>query len=124
MTDHVKEQEEREEGRMMSTAQFAEAAKRPRQTEEAKDQLLQHDRAEDFRSRWAGIQTSFVDEPKKAVEQADALVAEVMQQLAQTFADERDKLESQWGRDGNVSTEDLRIALQRYRAFFGRLLTV
>ena len=77
-----------------------------------------------FRSRWDGIQTGFVDEPRQAVEQADGLVAEVMQHLAGIFADERAKLESQWSRGDDVSTEDLRIALRRYRSFFDRLLSM
>jgi hypothetical protein len=86
--------------------------------------LLTPDQTNSFRSRWGSIQTGFVDQPRKSVEQADALVAEVMKQLAQTFADERSKLENAWGRGDNVSTEDLRIALQRYRSFFDRLLSV
>jgi hypothetical protein len=77
-----------------------------------------------FRSRWEAIQTGFVDEPRVAVEQADSLVAEVMKRLAEVFADERTNLEQQWGRGDNVSTEDLRIALKRYRSFFERLLSV
>jgi len=78
---------------------------------------------EGFRSRWHEIQVEFVDHPRQSVEQADALVAEVMQDLAQTFADERQRLESQWGRGDDVGTEDLRVALQRYSSFFERLLT-
>lgn len=77
-----------------------------------------------FQSRWDSIQTGFVDEPRQAVEQADTLVAEVMQRLAETFAQERAKLEGQWSRGDNVSTEDLRLALQRYRSFFTRLLAM
>jgi hypothetical protein len=77
-----------------------------------------------FRSRWDTIQTGFVDEPRQSVEQADSLVAEVMQRLAEVFADERSKLEEQWSRGGDVSTEDLRIALRRYRSFFDRLLSM
>jgi hypothetical protein len=80
--------------------------------------------AQRFRSRWDSIQTGFVDEPREAVEQADGLVAETIKHLAQTFADERSKLESQWGRGDDISTEDLRVALQRYRSFFDRLLSV
>ena len=86
--------------------------------------LLVADETRDFRSRWDAIQTGFVDEPRRSVEQADSLVAEVMKRLAETFADERDKLEGQWSRGDNVSTEDLRIALQRYRSFFDRLLSM
>lgn len=80
--------------------------------------------AEDLHRRWEAIQASFVDEPRRAVEEADALVAGAMKRLAETFAQERSRLEEQWDRGGDVSTEDLRIALQRYRAFFGRLLAV
>ena len=87
-------------------------------------QLLATDELQTLRSRWDAIQTGFVDEPRQSVEQADSLVAEVMQHLAQLFADERGKLESQWSRGDNVSTEDLRIALQRYRSFFTRLLSI
>jgi hypothetical protein len=76
-----------------------------------------------YRSRWSDIQAAFVDEPRRAVEQADELVAELMQRLAQTFADERAALERQWDRDEEVSTEDLRVGLQRYRSFFDRLLS-
>jgi len=79
---------------------------------------------EELRSRWKEVQTAFVDEPRSAVEQADGLVASAMKRLAETFADERSKLEKQWDRGGDVSTEDLRLALQRYRTFFQRLLAV
>jgi hypothetical protein len=65
-----------------------------------------------------------VDEPRKAVEQADGLVASTMKRLAEVFAEERSKLEKQWDRGDNVSTEDLRVALQRYRSFFHRLLSI
>ena len=68
------------------------------------------------------IQTRFVDEPRGAVEDADGLVATVMQHVAEGFADERERLEAQWGRGEDISTEDLRVALQRYRSFFQRLL--
>jgi hypothetical protein len=80
--------------------------------------------AETFRSRWTEVQTGFVDEPRHAVEQADGLVAEMMKQLAEVFADERSKLEEQWSRGDDISTEDLRQALRRYRSFFDRLLSV
>jgi hypothetical protein len=86
--------------------------------------LFPENESTNFRSRWTEIQAAFVDEPRRAVEQADALVAEVIKRLASSFADERSKLEGQWGRGDNVSTEDLRVALQRYRAFFDRLLSV
>jgi hypothetical protein len=76
----------------------------------------------DFRARWSSIQTGFVDEPRRTVKDADKLVASVMQRLAEGFAIERSGLEKQWDQGDNVSTEDLRLALQRYRSFFDRLL--
>lgn len=79
---------------------------------------------DDLRSRWNTIQTAFVDEPRRAVEQADSLVAAAMKRLAEVFAEERSGLEKQWDRGDNVSTEDLRVALQRYRSFFHRLLSI
>jgi hypothetical protein len=66
----------------------------------------------------------FVDEPRNAVQEADALVSATSKRLAEIFADERQKLEQQWDRSENVSTEDLRLALQRYRSFFARLLAI
>jgi len=86
--------------------------------------LFPENETTNFRHRWTEIQTAFVDEPRRAVEQADGLVAEVIKRLADSFANERSKLEGQWGRGDDVSTEDLRVALQRYRAFFDRLLSV
>jgi hypothetical protein len=86
--------------------------------------LFQEEEAGKFRSRWADVQGAFVDSPRSAVERADSLVAETMKRLAEIFSDERTKLEGQWGRGDDVTTEDLRVALQRYRAFFDRLLNV
>ncbi len=77
-----------------------------------------------FRNRWSNIQTGFVDEPRRAVEDADNLVAQLMKKLAEGFANERAGLEKQWDSGDNVSTEDLRVALQRYRSFFDRLLKI
>jgi hypothetical protein len=76
----------------------------------------------DFRAQWSKVQTGFVDEPRRTVEDADKLVASVMKQLAEGFAKERSGLEKQWDSGDNVSTEDLRVALHRYRSFFDRLL--
>ena len=88
--------------------------------------LFSSDETKDFRARWDAIQVGFVDEPRRAVEQADSLVAGAMKRLAEVFADERTKLEGQWDRGNSASTatEDLRLALRRYRSFFGRLLSV
>jgi hypothetical protein len=77
---------------------------------------------EQLRTRWESIQSSFVDEPQQAVEQADALVTEVIKRLTRTFQETRDSLEAQLGETDDVSTEDLRVGLQRYRSFFERLL--
>jgi hypothetical protein len=85
--------------------------------------LLTADMDATFQQRWEEIQTRFVDEPRGAVEDADSLVANLMQQLAEGFAKERERLEAQWGRGEDISTEDLRVALQRYRTFFQRLLS-
>jgi hypothetical protein len=84
--------------------------------------LLADEELDGFRGRWDAVQVGFVDEPRGSVQKADALVAELMQRLAQTFSDERTSLESQWEQGSDVSTEDLRIAMQRYRSFFDRLL--
>jgi hypothetical protein len=84
--------------------------------------LFPQDELQGFRSRWDKVQTSFVDEPRAAVEQADSLVANVVKRIAEQFATEREQLEKQWDRGENVNTEDLRQALKRYRAFFDRLL--
>lgn len=85
--------------------------------------LFAQNDAQDFRSRWEKIQSGFVDEPRKAVEQADELVASAIKRLEEVFAGERQKLEAEWEKT-DVSTEDLRMALRRYRSFFDRLLSV
>ena len=86
--------------------------------------LFEDDRASELRSKWSDIQSRFVDDPREAVKAADALVDEVIRDLSSLFSSERSGLESQWGRDQKVSTEDLRMALRRYRSFFERLLSV
>lgn len=78
----------------------------------------------ELRARWEAIQIAFVDSPRDAVENADGLVAELMQQLAQSFSGAKRDLEHQWSRGEDVSTEDLRQALRRYRSFFDRLLSI
>ena len=85
--------------------------------------LLDDDEGAELGRRWEALQVTFVDDPRRAVEEADGLVAHVMQQLADGFARERETLEGQWSRGEDVSTEDLRVALQRYRSFFQRLLS-
>ncbi|MFE2738716.1 MULTISPECIES: hypothetical protein [unclassified Streptomyces] len=91
--------------------------------EEEATQLLSAEDEEGFRSRWQEIQSKFVDDPRDAVHSADALVADVMQTLATTFADRKQELEEQWSRGDRADTEDLRMALRHYRSFFNRLLT-
>ena len=86
--------------------------------------IFPENEASDMRRAWEQVQGGFVDEPRRAVEDADHLVASAMKRLAEMFAEERQHLESQWDRGDDVSTEELRVALQRYRAFFGRLLSV
>ena len=85
--------------------------------------LLPENEGEGFTKRWQDIQTGFVDEPRESVAKADALVAELMQRLAAGFSEERHRLEAQWDSGDDVSTEDLRVALTRYRSFFDRLLS-
>jgi hypothetical protein len=82
------------------------------------------DETSGLRTRWEAIQTGFVDEPRKAVEEADALVAQVIKRLSEVFAEERTSLEHQWDRGDQISTEDLRVALRKYRSFFDRLLSL
>jgi hypothetical protein len=85
--------------------------------------LLPNDQTERFTTRWEEIQASFVDQPRESVAQADTLVADLMQRLAAGFSAERERLEGQWDSGDDVSTEDLRVALTRYRSFFDRLLS-
>jgi hypothetical protein len=76
-----------------------------------------------LRSRWDDVQAAFVDDPKQCVQKADALVGQVVEQLTTGFAEARERLEAQWARGESASTEDLRVALKRYREFFQRLLS-
>jgi hypothetical protein len=124
------EPEEREQQRInpaTSTRQVAKDLERTysdKADDTASTALFPENESRDLHKRWTDVQTGFVDEPRRAVERADELVAQVIKRLAESFAQERTKLEGQWGRGDNVSTEDLRVALQRYRAFFDRLLRV
>ncbi len=115
----------------LTTADLARGEPSPRRDEaagqRAEDQgaaLFPAEDARTFRARWDAVQVSFVDEPRRAVEQADTLVAEALKRQAEIFAAARAELEAQWTRGQDVSTEDLRQALQRYRTFFTRVLTV
>jgi len=84
--------------------------------------LFERRELDGFNGRWSEIQASFVDEPRRAVEQADALVSDVIANVGDSFGKQRAQLEGQWGRGVDVSTEDLRQTFQRYRSFFSRLL--
>jgi hypothetical protein len=86
--------------------------------------LFPDDQLRELQSRWDDIQTGFVDEPRSAVESADSLVAQTMKQLAEAFSRERANLEHQRDSGANISTEDLRVAFQRYRSYFRRLLSL
>jgi len=95
-----------------------------RENAENSGPLLADNVAQEMRTRWEAIQAEFVDDPRISVERADHLVADSIKKLAETFAGERSKLEQQWSKGNDVSTEDLRQALRRYRSFFHRLLSV
>jgi hypothetical protein len=123
-------------GQPLSTADLAQrtdagsgtaaATRRALDTTDSRDRapLFPEDELAGLRQRWQAVQGGFVDDPRTAVGQADELVASAMKRLAEVFADERGKLEHEWDKGENVSTEDLRQALRRYRSFFDRLLSV
>ena len=96
---------------------------RPHQATAVGERLVDDELAVDYRTRWEVVQQGFVDDPRNAVSEADKLVDEVLEQLADGFDRQHQALEQQWS-DGEPSTEELRSALQRYRAFFQRLLTI
>ena len=115
----------------LTTADLARGQAAPRRDESAGQRPEDHsaalfpaEDAKNFQSRWDAVQVSFVDEPRRAVEQADTLVAEALKRQAEIFAAARADLEAQWTKGEDVSTEDLRQALQRYRTFFARVLKV
>jgi hypothetical protein len=90
---------------------------------ETQTPLLPREQGDELADRWQEIQASFVDRPQDAVQEADALVADLMQRITGTFATERERLEKQWAEGDDASTEDLRVALTNYRFFFDRLLS-
>jgi hypothetical protein len=116
-------------GEEPKAAESVESHDEPRSPKEAaerdqSDGVFDRDRATELHRRWSEIQARFVDDPREAVKAADTLVDEVIRDLTALFAEERAGLESHWDRDEKISTEDLRVALQRYRSFFERLLVV
>jgi hypothetical protein len=112
-----------EEDPTLEQDEARERAEPQRRGEETLEPLLSPDGSERYQQRWNELQSRFVDEPRGTVKEADGLVAELMQELATSFSDTRSSLEDQWTRGDDVSTEDLRVALQRYRSFFERLLS-
>jgi hypothetical protein len=105
-------------------SQGAMEGRETQQTEAEFTPLLPNHEVDRFWSEWNTIQAKFVDDPQTSVEAADSLVAQVMKRLAEVFSQEREQLESQWRQGEEVSTENLRVALQRYRSFFNRLLSL
>ena len=132
----------REDERPLSTADIARGADHPAGEQQREDMhstgqpardagrseplaaLFPPQLADDFRRRWDAIQIGFVDDPRAAVHNADELVAQVLKSLAGSFADQRTEIEGRLGEDGQADTEEMRVALQRYRSFFQRLLTL
>lgn len=92
--------------------------------DERLEPLFEEESARKFRSRWQAIQTKFVDDPRDSVKQADELVADIIKDVTMNFANRRIGLEKQWNSGENISTEDMRVTLKRYRSFFERLLTL
>jgi len=119
MDDEVRTTEKQEENE-----QKMEEKKEASMTEEEFVPLFVNNEAEKFRSQWLDIQSRFVDDPRDSVKKADELVEDVINNITKTFAQERTSLENQWTSGDNVSTEDLRVAIKRYRSFFNRLLTL
>jgi hypothetical protein len=87
-------------------------------------ELFADDHLAGLRARWDNVQAGFVDDPRECVQKADSLVSDVVEQLTSSFTQARSRLEEQWARGEDASTEDLRVALKRYREFFQRLLAV
>jgi hypothetical protein len=113
------------EKRPATTATTTSAGSAERREGEELAALFTPEMAEDFRSRWDGVQIGFVDDPRQAVRKADELVAQVMKNLTESFADERQRFEQGLNAsDGGASTENMRVALRRYRSFFQRLLSL
>jgi hypothetical protein len=127
-TDDVDAGDEQERMDTAATRQEAESGDEGSPSADADDErsmpLFSAEEGERFRNRWSDIQTGFVDRPREMVEEADHLVADLMQRLAAQFTEERGRLEAHWESNDDVSTEELRVTLTRYRSFFERLLAV
>ena len=122
-TRDLAEATDRDESDVIEADVGTDELERAHEDDDDSSPLLPESEAGRFTTRWQEIQVSFVDRPRDSVEQADALVADLMQRLAVSFSNERERLEAQWDRGDDVSTEDLRVAFTRYRSFFDRLLS-
>jgi len=89
----------------------------------AREPLVPQQRSAAYTARWNDVKSDFVDEPKQAVAAADQLVSELLDELQELFRNQRHDIEQGLDAD-QTSTEDLRLALRRYRSFFDRLLSV
>jgi hypothetical protein len=116
--------EERPKQVPTQTAPPEETAPAEAHAKRQREGLFEGDRSAELHRRWTEVQSRFVDDPREAVKSADALVDEVIRDLSALFTDERSKLEAHLGKNEDASTEDLRVALRRYRAFFERLLSI
>jgi hypothetical protein len=120
--ERIERNEQRAEER--SETQIAEQRTPANTIEDELEPLFEEEAARKFRSRWLAIQSKFVDDPRDSVKQADELVADIIKDVTMNFADRRIGLEKQWNSGENISTEDMRVTLKRYRSFFERLLTL
>ena len=131
--DEVEREQSEERERIERNEQRTEERREARTTEpqtpantmtDELEPLFEEEAARKFRSRWLAIQSKFVDDPRDSVKQADELVADIIKNVTMNFADRRIGLEKQWNGGENISTEDMRVTLKRYRSFFERLLTL
>jgi hypothetical protein len=113
-----------EKGTILDAEESVPTSTSVERTSDVDSPLFDQHETQDFQSRWNDIQVAFVDEPRAAVERANGLVVEVTKRLTDSFGSGRQRLENEWNRGGEVSTEILRITLQHYRSFFNRLLAI
>lgn len=118
----IEPREQREEFQGGETDSQRRADSREKSDPAGSSGLMHDKRWQEFAGRWDSIQSGFVDDPRRTVEQADRLVAEVIDHLSRIFTQERAKLEAQWSKSGEADTEDLRLAMRRYRDFFRTLV--
>jgi hypothetical protein len=124
VVDNPEEQEQRAENEAREEKRAAENRSPVNPVNEDLVPLFEEEAAKKFRSRWLAIQSKFVDDPSASVKQADDLVSDVIKSVTMNFSNRRVALERQWNGEEKASTEDLRMAIRRYRSFFDRLLTL